>query len=28
VVVAEMRHATDRGLVDTLAWVIMPDHLH
>ncbi len=27
-VVAEMRGVTDRGLVDTLAWVIMPDHVH
>ncbi len=27
-VVAEMRDLQDRGLVDSLAWVIMPDHLH
>jgi REP element-mobilizing transposase RayT len=23
-----MRAATDRGVVETLAWVVMPDHLH
>jgi REP element-mobilizing transposase RayT len=28
ILVAEMRRATDAGLVDSLAWVIMPDHLH
>ena len=26
--VAELRAANDQGLVDSLAWVIMPDHLH
>ena len=26
--VAELRAATESGLVDTLAWVVMPDHLH
>jgi REP element-mobilizing transposase RayT len=28
IVVAELRDVTERGFVDTLAWVIMPDHLH
>ena len=28
VLVAELRDATEHQLVDTLAWVIMPDHLH
>ncbi|BAP41143.1 transposase [Pseudomonas sp. 21LCFQ010] len=27
-VVAELRHAQDLGLVRSLAWVVMPDHLH
>jgi REP element-mobilizing transposase RayT len=27
-VVRELRDATELGLVDSLAWVIMPDHLH
>ena len=27
-VVHELRDATELGLVDSLAWVIMPDHLH
>ncbi len=26
--VMELRHAHDTGLVESLAWVIMPDHLH
>ena len=26
--VAALRAANDQGLVDSLAWVIMPDHLH
>jgi len=26
--VFELREATEMGLVDTLAWVIMPDHFH
>jgi REP element-mobilizing transposase RayT len=26
--VAEFRQAHERGLVDSLAWVIMPDHIH
>jgi REP element-mobilizing transposase RayT len=26
--VAELRVATEEGLVETLAWVVMPDHLH
>lgn len=26
--VAELRHAQDLGLVHSLAWVVMPDHLH
>ncbi|AKJ99095.1 transposase [Pseudomonas sp. MS646] len=26
--VAEMRHAHERGQVTSLAWVVMPDHLH
>ena len=26
--VAALRAANDRGLVDGLAWIIMPDHLH
>ena len=25
---AEMKRAADAGLVESLAWVIMPDHLH
>lgn len=25
---AEMKRAEDSGLIDSLAWVIMPDHLH
>lgn len=28
ILVAEMRRATNAGLADSLAWVIMPDHLH
>lgn len=27
-VVAELRHAHDTGSVHSLAWVLMPDHLH
>jgi REP element-mobilizing transposase RayT len=27
-VIAEMRHAHAGGLIDSLAWVLMPDHLH
>lgn len=27
-VVSEFRHVHERCLVDTLAWVVMPDHLH
>jgi len=27
-VVAEMREVTERKLVESLAWVIMPDHVH
>jgi REP element-mobilizing transposase RayT len=27
-VVAELRDATERGMAESLAWVIMPDHLH
>ncbi len=27
-VVAELRAAADAGLVESLAWVLMPDHLH
>ena len=26
--VAELRQVHERGLVDSLAWVIMPDHIH
>ena len=26
--VAELRQASETGLVESLAWVIMPDHLH
>ncbi len=26
--VAELRHAHELGLIDSLAWVIMPDHIH
>ena len=26
--VAELRATTDQGIVESLAWVIMPDHLH
>lgn len=26
--VAEFRHAHELGLIDSLAWVIMPDHIH
>jgi len=26
--VAEMRRAHDAGLVDSIAWVVMPDHVH
>jgi len=26
--VAELRQATETGFVESLAWVIMPDHLH
>ncbi|POA47527.1 MULTISPECIES: transposase [unclassified Pseudomonas] len=26
--VAELRRAHDQGLVDSIAWVVMPDHLH
>ncbi|MBZ9781156.1 transposase [Pseudomonas sp. REP124] len=26
--VAELRHAHDSGLADSLAWVVMPDHFH
>lgn len=26
--VAELRSATQHGYADTLAWVVMPDHLH
>lgn len=28
ILVSELRKTTELGLVDTLAWVIMPDHLH
>ena len=28
IVVAEMRRLEESGLVQSLAWVIMPDHLH
>jgi REP element-mobilizing transposase RayT len=28
VVIAEMRKIHDQGLVSSLAWVLMPDHLH
>lgn len=28
VVVSELRDATDEGWVNSLAWVVMPDHLH
>ncbi|PUA43987.1 transposase [Pseudomonas protegens] len=27
-VVAELKHVQDLGLADSLAWVLMPDHLH
>jgi putative transposase len=27
-VIAEMRKIHDQGLVNSLAWVLMPDHLH
>ena len=27
-VVHELRRTTEAGLVETLAWVVMPDHLH
>ena len=27
-VVAELRATTEQGVVESLAWVIMPDHLH
>ena len=27
-VIAEMRNLHDRGDVDSLAWVVMPDHVH
>jgi len=27
-VIGEMRHAHERGAIDSLAWVLMPDHLH
>jgi REP element-mobilizing transposase RayT len=26
--IAELRRAEDEGLVDSLAWVVMPDHFH
>lgn len=28
IVIAEMRHLADEGLIDSQAWVLMPDHLH
>lgn len=28
IVVAHMRQAQEQGLADSLAWVVMPDHLH
>jgi len=28
IVVGEMRRAHDEGMVESLAWVLMPDHLH
>jgi len=27
-IVQEMRHVHDEGLLESLAWVLMPDHLH
>ena len=27
-VVAELKHAHEQGWVDSMAWVVMPDHLH
>ncbi|MBA5983593.1 transposase, partial [Pseudomonas sp. MD195_PC81_125] len=26
--VAEFRHAHEQGLLESIAWVIMPDHFH